>query len=1044
MNLPDFSVRRPIFISMAACIVLILGGVALKSLPVDLMPEITFPTLSINTEYEDASPEEIEQLISRPIEQALSAVTGVDTITSSSSEGVSTVSVAFTWGTDLDEAASDVRDRLDRVVASLPDDADRPVLRKFDSASFPILRLGVGTSLDLLEARELLDDQVLYQLERIDGVASATLSGGMEREIQVLFNRDKIKTLDLTLDEVLSRIRNGNVTTPAGNLKQDRLEVRVRTPGVFNSIEELSDTVIAMRNGVPVRLSDVAEVKDTHSDITRYVRVNGQPGIFLAIYKQSGANTVKVADGVLAAIERINQEMPMINIFPVNNEAQYIKQSLASVADSALYGGVLAVLVLLFFLRNIRSTIVIAVSIPMSIVATFTLIYFCGYTLNIMTLGGLALGIGMLVDNSIVVLENITRLRDMDMSRTEAAIKGTSEVFAAITASTLTTLAVFLPLIFVQDITGVMFRQFSIVVLFSLLCSLVAAVTLVPCLSGLLLKKSMRHVEDGGTEKLSWNQRIFNYSAKLFTAVEDNYSAVLRDALRHKMWVILMAAGLFAASILLTPELGTEFMPKSDAGGIRATLEEAVGTTPEQVNGTVMDMEEDLKSLVPEMTGWVTSSGSSGWRASGGHKASFNIKLTPRSERKRSNEEIAVELGKFFNTVPGAQIRWRAETGMMMGGGSSEAIKVELRGYDFEMADELAAGLVKRFEQVEGVTDVQNSRDSGTPEARLTIDRRKAADLQILVREIADALRTILAGTSAGQYREDGDEYKILVKVKDSDLLTLDELLDMTIHTNSGELVILRNLITVNDTTGAVVIDRKNQERLITLSVNIAERDLGSVAADLAQVISETAIPGSFNVTISGDYEDQQDAFRDLTYAFLLALVLVYMVMACQFESLRDPLVVMFSVPLAFIGVVVTLFLTDSTFNIQSFIGCIMLAGIVVNNAILLVDTANNLRREENYSLYDAVCEAGRRRLRPILMTTLTTVLGLFPLALGYGDGGEIQAPMARAVIGGLTSSTFITLFFIPVVYSLAESLPEKLKNCIRNRRNSGDKNPVA
>ncbi len=1024
MSVPHFSVKRPIFVSMAACIVLILGAVALKNLPADLMPEITFPALSISTTYEDASPEEMEQLVSRPVEEAVSAVTGVDTVTSTSSEGVSSVVIEFTWGTDLDEASSDVRDRLDRVVAALPDDADRPVLRKFDSASFPIMRLGVGTHLELLEARKLIEDQVLYRLERIDGVASAQLGGGLEREIQILFDRDKIKNLDLTLDDVLSKIKSSNVTTPAGNLKENRIEVRVRTPGIYTSTDEIARTVIAERDGVQIRVGDIGEVVDTHSKVTRYVRVNRNPGIFIMIYKQSGANTVKVADAVAAELEKINHNIRMINILPIRSEADYIKSSLNSVADSAIYGGLLAILVLLFFLRNIRSTMIISVSIPMSIVATFALIYFCGYTLNIMTLGGLALGIGMLVDNSIVVLENITRLRDNGMDRREAAVRGTSEVYAAITASTLTTLAVFLPLVFVEGITGVMFRQFSMVVLFSLLCSLFTAITLVPCMAGLLLKRSVHHDD----ENLKVSERLFAWSGRIFSSLENAYSGMLGDALNHKLVVILTALGLLAASAMLIPKIGTEFMPKSDAGSIRGTLEEMVGTSPEEVNKTIVSMEEDLYRLVPEIEGYVVSSGSSTWHASGGNKADINIKLSPRTERTRSNEEIAVELGKFFKKIPGVKIRWQAETGMMMGGGSGESVDVEIRGYDFKVADLLVSQLIPKLEKIDGILNVRSSRDDGIPESLLRIDRDKAADLQVSVRNIADALRTILAGTEAGEFRDGGDEYTILVKVKDADLLTVDQLLDMTIRSQNGGKVILRNLIKPEPTTGAVMIDRKNQERLVTLTCDIANRDMGSVASDVQKAIDSIPRPGNFTITIAGDFEDQQDSFRELATAFWLSLVLVYMVMACQFESLRDPLVVMFSVPLAGIGVILGLFLTGSTFNIQSFIGCIMLAGIVVNNAILLVDTANRLRREENMDLRSAVCEAGRRRLRPILMTTLTTVLGLVPLALGTGDGGEIQAPMARAVIGGLTSSTFITLFLIPVIYLIAESMRRKKK----------------
>ena len=463
MNLPEFCVKRPIFISMVSCIVMILGGVALSYLPIDLMPDITYPSVTIVTAYEDASPEEVEELISKKIESSLSAVSGVKEIFSTSGEGSSNVTVSFNWGTNLDAAVSDVRDRLDRVVPRLPDDADEPILYKFDSASSPIVQIGVATEIDLMDARQLIEDQIQYRIERIDGVASVNIGGGLEREIQVLFDVDKARKLDTSLSNVLSVLENANVTTPAGNLIEGRLEIRVRTPGIFTSIEQISNTVIATgKDGEKIRLRDVAEVVDTHSKINRHVRVNGKPGIMLQVYKQSGANTVRVAGEVLKEIERINGEYSnQILLQPIINSADYIERSIAGVADSAVTGGLLAVVVLFLFLRNLGSTVVIGISIPMSIIATFALVYFCGYTLNIMTLGGLALGVGMLVDNSIVVLENITRLRDSGMPPDEAAVKGTSEVAIAITASTLTTLAVFLPLLFMEGMSGVMFKQFS-------------------------------------------------------------------------------------------------------------------------------------------------------------------------------------------------------------------------------------------------------------------------------------------------------------------------------------------------------------------------------------------------------------------------------------------------------------------------------------------------------------------------------------------------------------------------------------------------------
>ena len=560
MNIPKFCVQRPIFVSMVSCIVLILGAVALSYLPVDLMPDITYPGVSIITTYEDASPEEVEELISRKIETALSAVSGVKEITSTSGEGSSNVTVSFNWGTDLDAAVADVRDRLDRVVPRLPDEADSPILYKFDSASSPIMRIGVSTAIDLLDARKLIEDQIQYRLERIDGVASIEIGGGLEREIQVLFDVDKARKLDTSLDNVLETIKNANVTTPAGNLREGRLEIRVRTPGIFTSVEEIRDTVIATgKNGEKIRIGDVAEVLDTTAKVTRFVRVNGQPGIMIQVYKQSGANTVKVAEAVLEQLELINREFgSQVQLNATINSAEYIERSIAGVADSAVTGGLLAVIVLFIFLRNFGSTVVIGISIPLSIIATFALVYFYGYTLNIMTLGGLALGVGMLVDNSIVVLENITRLRDEGLPPEEAAVRGTSEVAIAITASTLTTLAVFLPLLFMEGMAGVMFKQFSSVVTFSLACSLLTAITLVPMMTARLLSAKKKE------RRVTWIHRVLDVSENFQRWMERGYGRLLDAVLRHRWRFIVIAVLVMAASAALVPMIGTELMPRAD------------------------------------------------------------------------------------------------------------------------------------------------------------------------------------------------------------------------------------------------------------------------------------------------------------------------------------------------------------------------------------------------------------------------------------------------------------------------------------------------
>lgn len=1017
MNIVKFSVHRPVFVSMMSCIVIILGGISLKFLPIDLMPEITYPSVTVRTTYDDAGPEEVEELISRPLEQALSAVSGVKEITSVSSEENSNVQISFNWGVDFDDAVADVRDRIDRAMRRLPDDIERPTIMRFNSSNMPIMRLSVGTSMDLLSARKFLDDQVIYRLERINGVASCDVWGGYTREIQVKFDLDKARTLNTKLDSIISKINAGNVTSPAGNMREGRLEVRVRTPWKYQDLEELRSLVIATgENNEPIYLRDVAEVHDTIEKVSRYVRVNGQDGIQMAVYKQSSTNTVAVAEAVKAELEKINRDFPQLKIMPMIDNSEFIRIALNTVADSAISGGILAILVLLFFLRNMRSTLIIALSIPMSIIATFVLIYFCGFTLNIMTLGGLALGIGMLVDNSIVVLENITRLRDSGLSRKEAAEKGANEVAVAIFASTMTTFAVFLPLLFIQGLAGIMFREFSSVVVFSLGCSLITALSLVPMLAGKFINPSTHHKT---SEHGAFN-KVLAVSDVSVTWLENLYEATLITAIKHRWKIIIISVLLTAASCLLVPLIGKELMPKTDEGVVNVNIECEVGTSPEVVLDFIKKLEPQIAEVCgKDIRGYVAQAGGSSWRGNGGHNGSFSIRLVNKVERERSSEEIANLIAQKIGGTPGIKVRARSSQAMMVMGSSSgsEAVNIDVRGFDQNVALSLANQLIAIAENTPGVTDAKLSRDLGTPEMEIKIDRFKAADLGISVQHAANSLRTILAGTSAGVFRESGEEYTILVKVKDADYLSMDELLDISIPNEQGELIALSNILSFEKDSGAVAIERKNQERVLGVSANIFNRDMGAVISDITEAKNQIALPSGFAILFTGDYEELVKSFQELIFAFLLAIALVYMVMACQFESFLDPLIVMFSVPLACIGVFLALFLTNSTFNIQSFIGCIMLAGVVVNNAILLIDTANTLSRTDKMEFKSAVVLAGKRRLRPILMTSLTTILGLLPLALGLGDGSESQAPMARVVIGGLISSTFITLILIPIIY---------------------------
>lgn len=996
---------------MVTLIVIILGVISLRRLPVDLMPDITYPSISVGTDYENASPEEIEKMITRPIEQALSAVPGVEEISSHSEEGESWVTVQFAWGTNLDEAASDVRDRLDRAYRRLPEDIERPRLWKYDSSADPILDIGVTSRLDPIQVRQLIEDQIRYRIERIPGVASLDIRGGLMREIQVDVDPGKIKALSLSLDQILSAVQAQNINLPAGQIDQGKYSITVRTPGEFTNLDELANTVVAMREGSPILLREVADVVDGYRKRSFIVRINGRDSIRVSVLKQSGTNTVEVARAVKAEIARINEDMPQLNLVVRRDSSEYIERSITNVSRSALDGGVLSVLILLLFLRNIRSTAVVAIAIPISVIATFGLMYFTGFTLNIMTMGGLALGIGRLVDDSIVVLENIYRRKEAGETPELAAIQGSNEVTNAVIASTLTTLAVFLPLVFVRGMSGVMFQQLAAVVSFSLLCSLVVSLTLVPMLAARILKQ-----ESGGADRRTLGGRIYDATGRFFASVENGYHGLLRTALRHRPTVIVGSALLLGGSLLLIPLIGVEMMPQTDEGQVMVRAEMETGTRLDLVDRKIREIEEIVTGAVPEALHITSFAGTD----SGG----VRLALVPMGQRTRSSQEIANDLRERLKGVAGVRITTRAvQSGFQirLSGGGDDNVRLEIRGYDLDVADEIARRIKGMIEGIDGIDDVRLSREAGRPEELILIDRQKAADLRLSVSQIANLLQTALSGTSAGNYREAGSEYRILVKLRNAEQMGLNDILDLKLTNADGEPVVLRNVASIKPRLGPTFIDRKNQQRVTYVNANVSGRDMGSVLADVRKALRQLPVPEDFSISFGDDYEEQQKAFRELTFSLVLALALVYMVMACQYESLKDPFIVMFSVPLAAIGVVLMLLLTDTTFNVQSYIGCIMLGGIVVSNAILLVDHTSLLRKQEGYDLWEAIEEAGRRRLRPILMTALTTILGLLPLALGLGEGGEAQAPMARVVIGGLLSSTLITLLIVPVMYSVLE-----------------------
>ena len=1015
-----FTVNRPVLTTMVTLIAIVVGIISLTRIPIDAMPEISLPTLTISTTYDNTGPEEIEELITERIESAVATVNGVEKVISVSIENQSTVRVQFEWGADLDVVSNDLRDRLDRIKDILPDGARPPELRKFDTTSFPVVILGLASELDPFTVRDLIEDQIAYRIERLDGVASLDLWGGLKQEIQVLINPEKLKTLGLSLQQVATSLRNANLNAPAGEIERGNLELRIRAPGRFENLDDIRNLELSHNREFPIYLSQVAEVKDTHEKIRRIIRIDGKPGFRVAIRKQSGSNTVEVAAAAMAEIERINLDYPQIKMIPIINTADYIERAISNLARSGLYGGGLALLVLLFFLRNLRGTLVVATVIPVSLISTFGLVYFGGLTLNQISLGGLALGIGMMVDNAIVVVENIVRVRDENnQDIKEASVVGTHQVSAAIIASTLTTLAIFFPLVFTEGIASVIFKELAMVLSFALLCSLLAALTLTPMLTSRWIKNSSM---DSNKQTAKPSSSLSNWAESLINKLEKTYKKTLSAALLHPVWVLIATTVILFGSLALVPGIGTEFMPRTDQGELRINVEMAPGTRLDKLNEVMATVEQIVKTQAPEMVSSVVSIGSSSWQPTSGASGSLRLSLLPVRERQRSSEEIGAVLRKKLNGIAGTTIRVRASQGFMSGssgGGATEALQVEIRGRELETLDNLAAQLEQIMEQIDGVTDVQPSRGSGIPEKRFHINRERAADLGVSVETIVSNLETALSGTLAGEYRGGSNEVNIRLKLNQVSKLSTEDILDLTLLNRRGELVQLRNLVSVSEGIGPLQIDRKGQQRIITVAANISGRALGDIVSDLEIEMAKIAMPKGYDMVMAGDRKEQNESFAQLLLALILAIALVYMIMASLYESLRDPLIVMFTLPLAIIGVLVILFITSTTFNVQSFIGVIMLIGIVINNAILIVDQATRLLSEPQATPRQAVLEAGRRRLRPILMTSLTTILAMLPLALGVGEGSEMQAPMAITLIGGLISSTLITLIVIPCIYIL-------------------------
>jgi len=1028
MNLPDFAIRRPVTTLMMCLIAILLGGVAFMEIPVDLLPEITFPMMSVQATYAGVAPEEMETLVTRPLESAFAAVPGVEEITSTSSEGSSSIRIAFEYGTDLDAAADELRSRMDRMRGALPEDMESPVLFKFDVSQMPIMFLTVGAAnMDQRELRSFVEDNVQYRLERVAGVAQVSVVGGLQREIHVSLDLQKLRALDMNVADVIRIIQNENLNRPVGAVQEGRFEVLLRTQGELTEMDEIREIVVATRGGVPIYLRDIATVEDSHEEIRQMVTVDGTPSIRIMLNKQSGANTVEVSDAVMAEINRITRDYPQLSLIPTRDSAEFIRSSISNVQQAAGFGAILAVAILLFFLRSPTATAIIGTAIPIALISTFALMYFNGFTLNIISFGGLALGVGMLVDNAIVVLENIYRHREEGRDRKEAARRGSKEVAMAITASTLTTVAVFVPVVFTSGMSAEMFKQLAYVVSFALLASLVVSLTIVPMLCSRYLPRPLDPKKRRGVSGV-----LLRVTAGFTDSLTAVYGRGLDWALDNRLKVGAIALFLFVSAVYLFPLVGVELQPQMDEGQVTASIEMEPGTRVEETDAVAQRLAAIAKERTPEAEHIQVETGSSNpFRGGGGHEAQIELNLVDMSQRSRSSMDVAGDLREAFGTPAGVSVQVESSLGLFgmmsrMGATGGNRLEVEIQGHDLNVLNQLADEVRARMTAIPGVTNPNISREPGLPEMLVYVDRAKASSMGLNVSTVADTLETAVGGRRASYFRERGDEYQILVRLQEDDRVDLDQVGQIPISTPSGRTIPAGSVIRMQRQEGPVSIARADQQRIVTVSGGISGRDLGSVVADLQASLNEMDVPLDHQVSIGGEWEEQQEGFSEMGLAALLALILVYMVMASQFESLRDPFIILFSIPLALVGVVALLLVTGTSFNIPGFLGIIVLVGIVVNNGIVLIDYTNLLRRDYHVPLREAVMQAGRNRLRPILMTTITTVFGMLPMAMGIGEGGEMQAPLARVVIGGLTSSTLITLFILPVIYLALEERAER------------------
>ncbi|HEY5123006.1 MAG TPA: efflux RND transporter permease subunit [Ignavibacteria bacterium] len=1028
MWLTRLSLKYPISTLMASFAVLVLGLVSFFQIPIDMLPNIQLPSITAVTFYSGAGPMDMEQSITVPIERAVSSTSDVDYIQSSTREGISQVRIYFNWEANTSEGFIDIIQKINRVLNILPDGVSQPQVLKFDITNTPILSIALSSDIDERELYDLAYNIIEPQLEHIPGVATAQVSGGKIREIHITLDRNRIEAANLSSQQVVQAIQNSNLILPSGEIKSGVFDYSLKTESQFNVVEPMGDIIVKTVNDVPVRMSDIARIEDSYQELTRLIRTNGKHGVVLRVQKTPGSNTVDVVD-------QINKELPNLRDIPQSvkvstsfDQSEYIRNSISGLMREGGLGAILAVLVIIIFLRNLRSTLIIFVAIPLSILVTFIFFRFTNTSLNIMTLGGLALGVGRLVDDSIVELENISRhytnMKRDNVSKLQATLDAALEVAAPIFVSTLTTVIVFLPVVFLTGISKLLFIPLVVTITVALFASFFVSRTVTPLLCYKALSGE-REVDPNSKKRLD---RLQLKTKKWLNDLDNFYVNTLRSSIKHRKTVIIGIVAFSALSFILFKFIGTEFFPDSDENQFTINVRMPVGTRVEITEKFIEQVEKIVQENVPEVNNIISDMGvsnskSGGFGGGGSHSGNVQVSLIPVADRDRSVFDIIKVLRPKIMALPGAQTYLNSGGFLkfLLNFGSSAPIDVTVLGYDFETSDDLSQKVFDIVKSTSGTTDVRISRDNNLPEARIVVDRVRAGALDVSVSQISNTISTGMSGSVASLFSDPrtGNQYNILVRMSEDYRKNIDDIKKLTVLTPSGKTVPIGNFVDIKMTKSPVQIDRKYQQRLVDVTANVEGRDLGSIAEEIKAKLAELEKPPGFEIQLSGNAEQQSKTFSSLFLAFGLAIVLVYMVMASQFQSLVDPFIIMFSVPLGMVGVVWMLFITNTTLSVTSFEGVIVMVGIVVSNGILLIDYTNRLRKK-GVELHEAVLKGGKTRLRPILMTTLATVLGLIPMAVGIG-GESSQAPLAIAVIGGLTASTFLTLIFVPTLYTLFE-----------------------